>query len=170
MYKTLNLAPTIKMIVSDFDGIFTDNSVYLLDEYTKLKKVSFKDLMGVSIAVKNGIKVAVISGEKSKEIDYIAQKFSLEDIHQGIRVKLPIFQSIKAKYNLSDDEILYVGDDINDIECLENAKYAITVKQANYKVKEISHIQIAQADAGDGAFREIVDNILELRCQDNNEK
>lgn len=170
MYKTLNLSSKIKMIVSDFDGIFTDNSVFFIDENTRLKKLSFKDLMGVSVAVKNDIKVAIISGEKSKEIDYIAQKFSLEDIHQGIRNKLPVFESIKSKYSLSDDEILYVGDDINDIECMNQTKYAVTVKQANYRVKELAHIQITQADAGDGAFREIVDNIVELRYQKENEK
>lgn len=163
MYKTLNLSSEIKLIVSDFDGIFTDNTVFILDEDKKLKRLSFKDLMGVSVAVKNGIRVAIISGEKSKEIDYIAEKFALEDIHQGIRNKLPVFQSVKQKYQLKDEEVLYVGDDINDIECLSMCKYAITVKQANYKVKELSHIQITESDAGDGAFREIVDNILELR-------
>ena len=70
MYKTLNLSSDIKLIVSDFDGIFTDNSVYILNETSRLKKLSYKDLMGVSIAVKNGINVAIISGEQSKEIDY----------------------------------------------------------------------------------------------------
>ncbi len=165
MYKTLNLSSDIKIIVSDFDGIFTDNSVYILNKDTKLKKLSFKDLMGISIAVKTGIKVAVISGEKSPEIDYIADKFSLVDIHQGIREKLPVLESIKSKYSLKDDEVLYVGDDINDIQCLNSVKYAVTVEEANYKVKQLPHIQIVKANAGNGAFREIVDNILELKQQ-----
>lgn len=163
MYKTLDLSPDIKLIVSDFDGIFTDNSVYILNEEIKLKKLSFKDLMGVSVAVKNNIKLAIVSGEKSKEIDYIAEKFSLEDIHQGIRHKYPVLNDLKKKYSLSDDEILYVGDDINDIDCLNSVKFAVTVNQANYKVKMLPHIQITEAPAGDGAFREIVDNIITLR-------
>lgn len=167
MCKTLKLSSKIKMIVSDFDGIFTDNTVFILSETQKIKKVSYKDIMGVSVAIKNGINVAIISGEESQEINYIAKKFNLEDIHQGIRIKKPIYESIKAKYNLEDDEILYVGDDINDIECLENSKYAITVNEANYKVKEIPHIQITKANAGNGAFREIVDNIIELKNDKN---
>ena len=56
MYKTLDLSSKIKLVVSDFDGIFTDNSVYILNDGMRVKKVSYKDLMGVSIAVKNGIK------------------------------------------------------------------------------------------------------------------
>ena len=168
MYKTLNLSSKIKMIISDFDGIFTDNSVYVFNKETKLKKLSFKDLMGVSICTKNNIKIAIISGEKSQEIDYIAEKFSIEDIHQGIRNKLPILLKIKDKYNLKDDEIIYIGDDINDIECLNRVKYAISVDSANYKVKEIPHIQITKAKSGDGAFREIVDNLMELKLKEQN--
>ncbi len=166
MYKTLNLSADIKMIVTDFDGIFTDNSVWLLDIDTKIKKLSFKDLMGVSVAVKNGINVGIISGEKSKEIDYIAQKFNLTEIHQGIRNKLPVLEEIKNRYNLSNDEIVYLGDDINDIECLKAVKYAVSVKQANYRVKELQSVQFTQASAGDGAFREVVDNIVELKNHD----
>ena len=95
--------------------------------------------------------------------DYIAEKFSLEDIHQGIRNKLPVLEEIKNKYSLKPDEIVYIGDDVNDIDCLKSVKYAITVKQANYKVKELPEVQITQAAAGDGAFREVVDNIVELK-------
>lgn len=163
MYKTLNVSSKIKLIVSDFDGIFTDNSVFVLNENTKLKKLSFKDLMGVSIAVKNGINVAIISGEKSPEIDYIAQKFSLTDIHQGIRNKYPILKQIVEKYSLSEEEVVYIGDDVNDIDCLNAVKYAVSVNEANYKVKSLPHIQLTQACAGNGAFREVVDNIIELR-------
>lgn len=166
MYKTLDLSSKIKLVVSDFDGIFTDNSVYILNDGFRVKKVSYKDLMGVSIAVKNGIKVAIISGEQSREIDYIAEKFALEDIHQGIRIKCPILNDLKEKYNLSDEEILYIGDDINDIECLKSVKYAVTVNQANYAVKQINGIQITEAPAGDGAFREVIDNIMELKRQE----
>ena len=174
MYKTLDLSQNIRMIVSDFDGIFTDNSVYFFDFDNKVKKLSFKDLMGVSVATKNGIIVGIISGEKSKEIDYIAEKFGLTDIHQGIRQKLPVLEEIKNKYGFKDDEIVYIGfkddeivyigDDINDIDCLNSVKYAVTVNQANYRVKqEVKHIQFTKANAGDGAFREVVDNIVELK-------
>ena len=73
---------------------------------------------------------------------------------------------LKEKYNLSDEEILYIGDDINDIECLKSVKYAVTVNQANYAVKQINGIQITEAPAGDGAFREVIDNIMELKRQE----
>ena len=135
MYKTLELSSEIKMIVSDFDGIFTDSTVYILNDTTKIKKVSYKDLMGISLAVKNGLKIAIVSGEKSPEIDYIAERFGLVDIFQDIRIKAPILQDIMSKYGYTEEEIAYIGDDVNDIGCLEQVKYAITVNDANYKVK-----------------------------------
>ena len=164
MYKTLELSPEIKLIITDFDGIFTDNSVYFLDINTKLKKISYKDIMGVSVAVKNGLKVAIVSGEKSKEIDYLAETFALEDIHQGIRNKLPVVKEILEKYNLSKDEVVYIGDDVNDLECLSFVKYPVSVSEANYKVKQLPEIQYTQAPAGSGAFREVVDNLVELKA------
>ena len=162
MYKTLDLSSEIKIIISDFDGIFTDNSILISDNGETLKKLSYKDIMGVSVAKKNDIKVAIVSGDVSPSIDFLANRFALEDIHQGIREKLPVVQSILEKYNLSPDEAVYLGDDINDIASLEYIKYSVIPEHANYRVKAASGVQIAESKAGDGLFREVVDNIVAL--------
>lgn len=163
MYKTLDLSSEIKIIISDFDGIFTDNSILISDSGETLKKLSYKDIMGVSVAKKNDIKVAIVSGDVSPSIDFLATRFALEDIHQGIREKLPVVQSILEKYNLSPDEAVYLGDDINDIASLEYIKYSVIPEHANYRVKAASGVQIAESKAGDGLFREVVDNIVALK-------
>src|SRR3989339_1314222 len=91
----------IKLIATDFDGVLTDGFVYYSsDSLEELKRVSFKDIMGISLAVKNGYKVAIISGEKNKIIDRIADKFNLEDVHQGIRDKNAILLALCEKYSL----------------------------------------------------------------------
>jgi YrbI family 3-deoxy-D-manno-octulosonate 8-phosphate phosphatase len=152
----------IKLIATDFDGIITDGFVYLSSEQSgEIKKVSFKDIMGMSLAVKNGYKIAIISGEKNNIIDKIADKFKLEDVHQGIKDKLSVILSLKEKYSLSFDEICYLGDDINDIAALENVGFAVTVPDANYKVLDVPNIYITKANAGNGAFREIIDLLLD---------
>ena len=58
------------------------------------------------------------------------------------------------------EEFLYIGDDINDVECLEFAKYKITVPHSVQKVKEVEDIQITENQAGNGAFREVVDCLI----------
>lgn len=148
------------MIITDFDGIFTDNSVIVNADKSISRKVSFKDLMGVSILVKNGYKVGIISGEKNPIIEMIAEKFKLTEIFMDIRVKIDVLKDILKRNNLSLDEVIYVGDDVNDKECLEYVSTKITVPNANKKIKQIEGIQITSVEGGDGAFREIVDEIV----------
>ncbi len=157
----LNIDKNVKIIVTDFDGIITDGYVYyssVNDEETK--RISFKDIMGMSIALKNGYKIGIVSGEKNSIIDKLAAKFNLEDVHQGIRDKLTVLKGISEKYNVPLSEICYIGDDINDIAALEVAGVAITVPGANYKVKQVPGILITRANSGDGVFREVVDSLI----------
>lgn len=156
----LRLPNTIKMIITDFDGIITDNCVYIDANGQMSRKLNFKDIMGFSILKKNNYKIGIISGESNSAIEVLKQKFDIEEVHQGIRNKLSVLESIIANYNLSDEEFIYVGDDINDYDSLMRAKYAITVPNAIEKVKNIPNIQITSISGGEGAFREIVDALI----------
>ena len=154
---TLHLPDSIKFVITDFDGIVTDNCVYINSEGGMSRKLNFRDVMAFAILRKNGYKIGIISGEKNSAIDIIAKKFDVEEVHQNIRIKIDVLKSIIEKYNLKEDEFVYIGDDINDLDSLKFAKYAITVPDAVKKVKEIKGIQITTARSGEGAFREIVD-------------
>lgn len=156
----IKLPNTIKMVITDFDGVVTDNCVYINEDFTMSRKLNFKDVMGFSILKKNGYDIAIISGEANSAIETLAKKFNIVEIHQNIRKKIDVLKSIIEKYNLSQEEYLYIGDDINDIECLEYAKYKITVPHSVDKVKNVKDIQITESDAGNGAFREVVDCLI----------
>ena len=156
---TLNLPDTIKFVITDFDGVVTDNCVYIDADGNMTRKLNFKDVMAFSILRKNGYRMGIISGEKNSAIDIIAKKFNVEEVHQGIRIKIDVLKSIIERYGLSKDEFVYIGDDINDIEALEYSKYAVTVPDAVKKVKNIKGIQVTEALGGAGAFREIVDTL-----------
>lgn len=160
---SLNLPETIKMVITDFDGIVTDNCVYIDNNGNMSRKINFKDIMAFSLLNKNGYKVGIISGESNSAIEILRKKFNIEEIHQGIRNKLEVLNSIINKYQLTEDEFVYIGDDVNDFDSLNSTKYAITVPNAVKKVKDIKHIQITNVSGGDGAFREIVDTILETK-------
>jgi 3-deoxy-D-manno-octulosonate 8-phosphate phosphatase (KDO 8-P phosphatase) len=153
----------IKLIATDFDGILTDGFVYyssVSDE--EYKRLSFKDIMGISIAIKNGYKVAIISGEKNQIIDKVARKFNLEDVHQGIRDKYSVLKILCEKYSLSEDEICYLGDDINDIEVLQHVGLPVSIPSANGKIsKKVKNLYVTEADSGNGVFREVIDKLLE---------
>ena len=98
--------------------------------------------------------------EKNKAIEILAKKFQVEEVHQNIRIKIEVLKNSVEKYNLSKEEFVYIGDDINDLECLNFAKYKITVPHAVEKVKAVENIQITENSAGNGAFREVADCLI----------
>ena len=151
----LNLPKTIKMVITDFDGVVTDNCVYISDDGNISRRLNFKDVMAFSILRKNNYMMGIISGEGNKAIEILAKKFQIEEIHQNIRIKIDILKNIVEKYNLSKEEFVYIGDDINDLECLNYAKYKITVPHAVAKIKAVEGIQVTENTAGNGAFREV---------------
>ncbi|MBO6272692.1 HAD hydrolase family protein [bacterium] len=158
----INLPETIKMVITDFDGILTDNFVYISDNCQSTRRINYKDVMGCFMLKRNGINISIISGEKNPAIEWLKTTFELEDVHQRIREKLPVLKSILEKYNLNEEEYLYIGDDINDTDCLEYAKYKITVPNAAKRIKEIQNIQITTEKGGEGAFREVADCLTKM--------
>lgn len=159
--SNLKIPNTTKMIISDFDGIMTDNCIYVDEKLSISRKINFKDIMGVSLLKKAGIKVGFISGEKNPVMDLLAEKFdNVTENHQNIRIKIDILKSIVEKNNLKSDEFLYIGDDINDIDCLNFSSIKITVPNSTPAVKKVEGIQITTESGGSGAFREVVDCLL----------
>ena len=149
------------MVVSDFDGVFTDGSVYISEKNEVQKKLNFKDIMGVSMLIKAGIDFGIISGEKSNILDYFKDKFNLKEIHGGIRQKGIVLEEIMKKYNFKADEVIYIGDDINDIPAFELTDFPVAPKNCNpiltYKVHKL---QITDSFGGNGAIREIADILV----------
>jgi YrbI family 3-deoxy-D-manno-octulosonate 8-phosphate phosphatase len=150
----------IKMVVSDFDGIFTDGKLTIYSDGTTSKNVDYKDIMAIANIIKQDIKFAIISGETSAAIDIIKTKFPVIEAFQNERKKINVLNSLIEKYQIQPENIIYIGDDINDIECLNFVSYPATVQDAHNSVKEVKDIFISTKNGGCGAFREIMDCII----------
>lgn len=153
----IKLPATIKMVITDFDGVVTDNCVYIGNDGNMTRRLNFKDVMGFSILKKSGFDIAIISGEKNNAIEILAKKFEITEVHQNIRIKIDVLKNLIKRQNLSQEEYVYIGDDINDLDCLNYSKYKITVPHAVDKVKCVEGIQITENQGGSGAFREVAD-------------
>lgn len=161
----LNLSDNIKMIVSDFDGVFTDGSVYISENNDVQKRLNFKDIMGVHLLITNGFNFGIISGEASNILNYFKNNFNLSEIYGGIRQKGAVLEDIMKRYSLKSSEVLYIGDDINDISAMELVDYRIAPKNVNpVLINKVKNLQITQSYGGNGAIREISDALLELKC------
>ena len=148
------------MVITDFDGIITDNCVYISSAGDMSRKLNFKDIMAFSLLKKKGYEVAIISGEANSAIDVIKNKFDIKEVHQSIRNKLEVLTDIVNRYSLTKEEYIYIGDDVNDFDSLSHSKFSVTVPNAIDKVKSIEGIQITKSFGGDGAFREVVDALI----------
>lgn len=155
----MDLLSNIKLFVCDFDGIFTDGKLLVFSDGKTAKQVDYQDIMAVANIVKKGINFAIISGEKSCAIDILKEKFPMIDTFQNERNKFQILEMLIKKYNITTENIIYMGDDINDIACLEYVKHPYTVQNAHAKVKAIKNIKITSKYGGQGAVREVADLI-----------
>lgn len=153
----LYLPKSIKMVITDFDGVMTDGCVYISDTGAFTRKLYFQDVMGMALLRKAGFKLGIISGEGNEAIEMLAKKFQIEEVHQAIRVKIDVLKDIIERHGLTQEEYVYIGDDVNDFACLEYAKYKVTLPHAPLKLKAIEGIQVTEHECGNGAYREVAD-------------
>ncbi len=158
----LKFSKNIKMVITDFDGVVTDNNVYVDENQNMSRKLNFRDVMAFSLLKKNGIKIGIISGEQNSAMDLVAEKFGIEDVHGNIRIKIDVLNTIIKKYNLKEDEYVYIGDDVNDRECLEKTKFRVTVNNAHKSILKSFNNHQAYSGPTPDKLKEIVhmDSIL----------
>lgn len=160
---TLKKIRKIKAVVTDVDGILTDGGIYYDCQGFELKKFNVKDGMAVKLLRSKNIICAVITGRFS-EITIKRCKELCFDFHKhGIKNKLIEYENFKKKFNLKDENILYLGDDINDIEILETCGVSVTASDSRSYIKEKVEI-ITKSKGGEGVFRDITDLLLENIC------
>lgn len=112
----------IKLFITDCDGCLTDGGMYYDELGNEWKKFNAKDGMGFKILRQNNILTGIITGENTHIVERRAEKLKLDELYQGVTNKSEILDKMVEKYNLSYEEVAYVGDDINDIAVLEKVR------------------------------------------------
>ena len=165
--KIIERAKKVKLIIADVDGVLTDGAIYKGgNEITyksfnnfELKKFSVLDGAGVALARLLNFHIAIISGRKSTATEIRANELNITDVYNGTLNKMKPYNELKLKYNLSDENCAFIGDDIIDISLMEQVGVPIAVANAYHLVKEKA-IYTTSLCGGDGAFREAVDWIV----------
>jgi len=150
------------LILLDVDGVLTDNSIYLGNEGNETKRFNVSDGLGIYFAKRSGIEVAFLSGRTSKATKIRGRELGIKELHLGIKDKLKIYEKLKRKLNLRDEEVLYIGDDLLDHEILKKAGVPIGVKNGDKRINRLA-LYVTKKRGGEGAVREVIDLILENR-------
>lgn len=160
----MNVLPVFKKIttfVLDVDGVLTDSSILILNDGEFARRMNIKDGYALQLAIKKGYRILVISGGTSEAVKVRLQKLGILDVHLNISNKKEILENYRAHHNLLWEEVLYMGDDIPDLEVMKLVGLACCPADAVAEIKEVSHY-VSPATGGEGCVRDVIEKVLKL--------
>jgi N-acylneuraminate cytidylyltransferase len=148
----------IKAIVFDFDGVMTDDQVYITETGEEMVMASRSDGMGISALKSAGLKLLILSKERNPVVSKRAEKLQI-DVIQSCDNKLEALTEWLSKNQLPLSQCAYVGNDINDLQCMQAVRLAIAPIDAHPLAAQAAHWRLSRA-GGKGAIRELSDAII----------
>jgi 2-dehydro-3-deoxyphosphooctonate aldolase (KDO 8-P synthase) len=154
--------PTIKLFLTDVDGVLTDAGMYYSENGDELKKFNTHDGMGLQIIRKAGIKTGIITSENTKMVERRYNKLKLDYLYQGKREggKLAAALEICEKEGISIKEVAYIGDDVNCLDLLSEVGMAACPASAVTTIKQLPNIIQLSKKGGEGCVREFIEIIM----------
>jgi N-acylneuraminate cytidylyltransferase len=161
-----NKIERLKLVIFDIDGIFTDGSVYLNKKGQETLKFSRIDGKGIELLRKNKLRTAAISSENSEIARKRMEKLKINSVYIGISNKINVYNELKTKYKLKDDQICYCGDDIQDLEPIKSSGFSCCPINSQRIIKENSNY-ISDIKGGEGFVRDVCNIILTNKGETN---
>lgn len=160
--KIKTVKPTVKLFLSDVDGVLTDAGMYYSENGIESKKFNTRDGMGFQLLREAGIKTGIITSENTQVVANRAVKLKLDYLYQGKCEggKLAAALEICEKEGISISEVAYIGDDINCYDLLSSVGTAACPADAVDKIKSIPNVKILSAKGGEGCVREFCEMII----------
>jgi 3-deoxy-D-manno-octulosonate 8-phosphate phosphatase (KDO 8-P phosphatase) len=149
----------LKALVFDVDGVLTDGGVWWGPNGEEWKRFSFIDIMAVSLAIKAGLVVALISGEDSPLVDRFAAKMGITDVDKGCKDKARALRAFAERRGFALADIGFMGDDVNDLGAMAIAGLSATTANAVHAVREQAGF-VSERPGGQGAVRDLIDAVL----------
>jgi len=159
--SSFSIPENISLLVLDFDGVLTDDRVYVNQQGEETVAAHRGDGMGITRLKKAGVEVIILSTEKNPVVQARGNKLKIP-VYQGIDEKGKKLQEIIKEKRLSAEQIIYVGNDVNDLPCFPLVGLAVAVADALPAVKDQAGLVLSK-NGGYGAVREICDLITETK-------
>ncbi len=152
----------IKAVAFDVDGVLSGDCIPLHPSGEPMRTVNIKDGYALQLAVKQGLHIAIITGGRTEAVRKRFAGLGIPDIYLGSCVKIHDYRAFRDKYGLKNEEILYMGDDIPDMEVLRECGLPCCPKDAAPEVKSICHY-ISHCMGGQGCGRDVLEQILKVQ-------
>ncbi|MDM9632183.1 KdsC family phosphatase [Robiginitalea aurantiaca] len=152
----------VTTFVFDVDGVFTDSTIMITTEGELLRTMNVRDGYAVKTALEQGYRICIISGGSNEGVRARLRALGVTDIYLGSAFKEESLREYLLDYEISPDEILYMGDDIPDIPAMKMSAMVACPQDAVPEVKRIAHY-ISHVDGGAGCVRDIIEQVLKVR-------
>ena len=159
--NVLELFKPITTFVFDIDGVLTDGMLLVMPG-AMVRRMNIKDGYALQLAVKKGYRVVVISGGNSPEVKDRLQKLGIQDIYMKVENKLECLEQYKAKHQLKNEEILFMGDDIPDYDVMQSVALPCCPADAVTEIRGIARY-ISPFKGGEGCGRDVIEKTMKLR-------
>lgn len=153
---------TITTFIFDVDGVLTDGSVFVTETGEQCRTFNTRDGYALQLAVKCGYKVCAITGGRSEGIRHRLNSLGIEDVFLGVHVKMGVYNDYLAKNHIDPATVLYMGDDIPDIEVMKVVGLPACPADAAEEVKAVS-LYVTPALGGRGCVRDVIEKVLKIQ-------
>lgn len=158
--STINYDLTrIKALAFDVDGVLSATTIPLHPSGEPMRTVNIKDGYAIQLAIKKGFHIAIITGGRTEAVRIRFSSLGVTDLYMGAAIKIYNYQEFRDKYELKDEEILYMGDDIPDIEVMQQCGLPCCPHDAAPEVKAAAKY-ISHLDGGTGCARDVIEQIM----------
>jgi len=151
--------PRIRLVALDVDGVLTDAGMYYSEAGDELKKFNTRDGLGIRLLREHGIVVGIITRERTRIVERRAAKLQLDFVHQGAIDKLAVLKEECLRRSISLGDVAYIGDDLNDLDCLKAVGYPACPADAIDEVRSCG-VRVLTVNGGCGAVRALAAEIL----------
>ena len=148
-----------RAIIFDVDGVLSAETITLSAEGEPLRTVNIKDGYAIQLAQKLGLRIVILTGGKTEAVRLRYARLGVEDIFMGCAVKVKAYDEFLERYGLKDEEVMYMGDDIPDLEIMRRVGCPVCPKDACPEVLETS-IYVSHLRGGYGCGRDVIEQTL----------
>lgn len=152
----------IRALLFDIDGVLSAETISQGPDGEPVRTVNIKDGYALRLAQMNGLHIGIITGARPEAIRRRYELLGIPDIFLSCSVKMETYEKLKAKYDLQDDEVLYMGDDIPDYEIMQRVGCPVCPADAAPEIKAIS-VYISHLKGGYGCGRDVVEQVLKAQ-------
>ena len=149
----------IRAIIFDVDGVLSQSTITMGADGIPVRTANIKDGYAIQLAVKLGLHLAIITGANIESIRRRYEYLGMTDIFIGCGMKIKTYEEFLSRYGLCDDEVMYMGDDVPDLEVMRRVGCPVCPHDACVEVRQAS-IYISHLDGGHGCARDVIEQTL----------